>query len=138
MERQRDKYVLSPSQRRDSVCQIETPSKMLSDQPPPLGESWHCPLYLPAPVTERSGRRESLGSCGWMAAGADCRTVRGRVRGKRESDEGSWLSACPREKRCLQPSSSAPKLFLLYMHGLSLSSPSHLCTGSCCLLALSD
>lgn len=100
MERQRDKYVLSPSQQRDAVCQIETPSKMLLHQPPPCGrESWHCPFYLSAPGTERSRRRESLGSWGWMAADVECQTLKGRVRGNRERAEGRYPGSVHVHKR---------------------------------------
>lgn len=38
MERQRDKYMLSPPQQQDSVCQTETPSKTLFGSATPVWE----------------------------------------------------------------------------------------------------
>lgn len=57
---------------------------------PRVGESWHHPLYLPAPGTERSRQRESPGtrSWSWMEAGAGRQTLRGTGTGERERDGG--------------------------------------------------
>lgn len=38
MDRRRDKYVLSPPQQQDSVCQTETPSKTLFRSATPMWE----------------------------------------------------------------------------------------------------
>lgn len=62
---------------------------------PHVGESWHCPLYLPAPGTRQSRRRESprTRSRGWMEAGAGRQTVRGTGRGERERDGEGYPSS---------------------------------------------
>lgn len=62
---------------------------------PCVGESWHRPLYLPAPGTQRSRRRESPETRlrGWIDAGAGCQTVKGTGREERERDGGGYPSS---------------------------------------------
>lgn len=130
--------MLSPPQRQESVCQTETPSKTLLRSATPVRDrAGITPFTFQLQAPGAPG--EGVPTDGAMDVGAGCQTRRGMGR-KGEGLGGSSLSACPAagQQFWQERGRSAVEPFLLSALDLSLSSPSHLCTGSCCLLALSD
>lgn len=132
--------MLSPPQRQESVCQTETPSKTLLRSATPVRDrAGIAPFTFQLQAPGAPG--EGVPRDGAMDAGAGCQTRRGT--GRKGERLGGIFAQCmsSRQPAVLageERGRSAVEPFLLSALDLSLSSPSHLCTGSCCLLALSD
>jgi len=122
--------------------------RRFSDQPPACGRELASP---PLPSSSRHPVVQTKGVPGDRVAGLDgSRCWMSNCEGSGEGGKGegwrqiSELNACPTVRQCCWSETDASSLAVLLqtnssrMCVVSLSSPSHLCTGSCCLLALSD